>query len=72
MNDNEIIDDISKKFNMTQKEAKKQYMEKKEILKMNLIDNSRYKKSKIHPGIFIKLNIDNQFQVKFIIINYIK
>jgi hypothetical protein len=62
----DMVSNIMEKFKLNKKEAKKEYEEKKEILRMNLMDNNLYKKSKLHPGIFIKLNIKNLFQIQYI------
>ena len=66
LGEDEIITNIMEKFNLNKTEAKNEYNDKKEIIRLNLMDNNLYKKSKLHSGIFIKLNIKNLFQIEFI------
>lgn len=66
LEETELITNIMDKFKLNKTEARNEYNEKKEVLRMNFMDNSRYKKSKLHSGIFIKLNIKNLFQVQYV------
>ena len=65
----ELIPLIIKKYNISKTKAEKEYDEIRDLIKLNLQNNNKIRKSNINKGVFVILKLTNQLQIKFLVKN---